>query len=318
MMRIRIQATLSGLVMLASLNTPAIAAPGQAFKPIVKPAAFMARVNKLGRAKPTQIPTLAGARNIGMAVAQGNAFKVASLKKHIRQLVAPEMLATHQKPGVASSQQPGNAFVLRDDDASILPVAFFTPSPAAVSIANQDLERYSIWHSAQAEVLIQDNSMRLSRGEVLLHVTKPMLVTVRGVDIQLKKGVIALVGCNEKFTRIANLTDEQRDSILVQLGDHSVTVYPGRECVVAPKDCLSEIRQSDRGGRRKQRTIKLNDCLSVHVAEVSIPSLIRGHDLLRRLYHSDEKTEHRVVEKLVRTAACLAHCNRSAEGYSWE
>jgi hypothetical protein len=289
-------------------------------------------ITRSSRIAPPAINQLVAARNVAIATGHGAQLKNVAVKKFVCGLSAPErpVLARHGH-GVVSmlgrlfgagikNGEPADAAVACAEQASVLAVMAPSAAPGSAGLSKMRSPRATVWQSDVATMSWDaEDALRLESGEVLVLSTDDLDVSAGEMKVHLKPGTAALFAQARGVTRVMNLIDRRHDAVRVRVCNRPVVLAPGWECCFAESEsAVNACRLGDGCGRRAHRLICDHGGTSyLGVCEVSVASVIKHHPIVRQIYHSDEKSERRLANDVLKMAACLAHSTRSYKPYVW-
>ena len=172
-------------------------------------------------------------------------------------------------------------------------------------VSQQDLP--NSWMSTHAE-LRQDGHFYLNSGSILIHASTPMVVETPEGSVFMKKDVVALISAQKDMTRVFNLKDKHRGSLIVVQKNRSVKLDQGREAALMSMDSrnISRVVLGDEIGHKNLFAQRVDDKHGIVIGEFSMADMLAYQPLLRMLRSSTNATDKDLVEDLIKTAAAKA------------
>ena len=124
------------------------------------------------------------------------------------------------------------------------------------------------------------------------------LITSHG-KVTLKPGAIVLFAENVSGTTIFDLSDNGRGSVKVEYQGHVFVLAPGQEIV------FGSIPLRDHLARREISRFAISS-QTISFADVSPVTLLSSNELLQIIRSSSTSEERAIVNKILKTAACLS------------
>lgn len=202
-----------------------------------------------------------------------------------------------------------------------VPVSFPTSTPN-VTTSGSDVQAMSIdtaslrYSDATAISTDSKGNVTLSKGDLLVETTKPMVVTAADTRIGLDRRVVALITNNKGIVKVKNLYENTSDAILVKAGGTSALLHAGQELVSAVNEDLSHAEmRADRVARRRVESVKTK---SGHVVfgDFSIASAIRHDRLLTNIFRSKHTNDQKMAARLMKMYAALITVTANKGAYT--
>ena len=247
-----------------------------------------------------------------------NGLKNKAVNKHVKGLVPKSTIAATEDDDVVSMDCPEPIKESLDmADTCMVPVAYQTQ--VGGSLIHQNQSNLESWASTKVEQT-EENKLIFDEGEAVLSADKPSEFQFDCALVHLQKGAIVLLRQSNGIKRVVNLHDKKRDSVVVETGDKKVFLRPGQECIIAcSESALKSFKRRDGSMRRFSKvTTCSGSCEVMGVCEISIPSLLKNHPIVKSIYTSSGKKEREISGKLLKMSVCLAHFSRSYLEYAQE
>lgn len=243
-------------------------------------------------------------------------LKNKAVNKHVKGLVPCSTIVSSKDTDTVSLNLAEPIKESMDmSDTSMIPVAFCSQSGS--SLLHQNQMKCQTWSSSQIEQL-EESKLSFQKGEAAVSADRPMQFQFAGTMVSLREGTIVLLRQGNGLKRVVNLYDKSRDAVSMETAGTKIFLRPGQECIVASsEDTLKNFRRRDGSIRRFSKLVTCPDSgETMGVCEISIPSLIKNHPIVKSIYLSNEKSEKQVSEKLLKMSVCLAHFSRSFAEYT--
>lgn len=295
----------------AFLNCPAAA---QSIKTITPPTYARFRT-----VNPSFIPNLAAIRQINIRTNHGAGLKNRLVKKHIKRMRCPK------------TTEPQYLRIDEGDDNSLascyLPISFTSNSDSSYKggpIAAIETKTAKAW--ARTFVAVTEHPEEKTNDTIFFAKDNQALVfskldhefQIDGCKIAVKKGSLILLNKNSNGFALINLKDEHRDAVRIFLpSSKSISVKPGTEAGFESFGIMQKPKTDGFGRRNKVNHCSCGEC-KLNVCEVSIHSVLLNNRLTNSLYHSADKHERKLGTETLKTAAALAHMNKSELEYNWK
>ncbi len=191
---------------------------------------------------------------------------------------------------------------------------------ATPNILRTRMDNYLGWHLDDTSFSRDHNGrfcLGTNKGEALISAEEHTSIQLGLVHIEVSPGSVVLVCHTNGFSQIINLYDTKRDAVRLKVGPNQMHLRPGHECIVAESEsALVDCKKRDGSLRRFSNLAVLPGSNAlVGVCEISIPSLLKCHPILSKLFKSKEKDERRLADKLLKMSVCLAFMGVSFEPY---
>lgn len=329
----RCPSTPTGIFLAICALTAALALPVSAQTASMRPLKVDIRpVTKFANTRPNFIPNLAAIRHRGICANQAAMLKNAGMKQFIAGLAAPpgSMVAGTSKPNLracADGEQDWVPIQLSAGDAlsadDLEPVSFLAPNaqPAGLTMRKVAHDAGAFWHHADTAIEWADGANgTLCEGVAVVAPSRPVDFTVGQVQVSLRPGAAVLLKAGPEATRIVNLMDRHRNDVVVRFCERQkLALRPGYECLVGTSEqAVKGCQRWEKCGRRFHRiACHKKKGLVIAVSEVSIPSLLKNHSLVRQIYTSADDCDRKLAGRLLKMSACLAVTTKSRSAYNF-
>jgi hypothetical protein len=142
-------------------------------------------------------------------------------------------------------------------------------------------------------------------GEALIYAAAFTRIQCGSQTVNLKPGTIAWLSRQGNSTRICSLAAQTPNAIEAVLKNKSIQASYGEELILGDQDVYTRMI-GDNLGHRNIRVIALSENISVAKSEVSTTSVFNSSDLLQDIYISQDKQDKAMLNKIVKTAACIS------------
>lgn len=205
--------------------------------------------------------------------------------------------------------------------SELKPISYLPPANSAGSLVGvQEIETASASLKFGSTAVVKKNAednFTLSSGDLLITVTKPIVVNCDGYKITLEPGTIAMFSKTSKSLKVHDLWETKSASIDAFVGKRRVDISAGQELIVSASN--TQVTQEMRLDQIARRRISIYDISKSDAAsrsEISIVSLVQSNPLLWQLFHSKRPADKALSEKLIKMAACLTQATTNHGPYS--
>lgn len=201
----------------------------------------------------------------------------------------------------------------RDESASI---THSTYPVSNVFIAGLNGARVLTAHSAvKSARTITKTSVTFRSGELFMNPLMDVTIKTAFGDVHAKKGSLVSVVMDGDALRVSACSGP--GDVTLVAGGKAIAIAPGQELMISDRELSKEkLLRADGVGRRSCRTFAITMDLFAGVSDVSIVSMIANHEELQALLHPTTNTEHRIAERLLKTAAVVEQVTRAKGPYS--
>lgn len=256
--------------------------------------------------KPGFINNLAAARMVAITNGQG---------AHARSGPMRKMLATMTGPKKTQIATTADA-ISEAEEFGILPVAYIVPTAPRMVTVNYDDADVRYVHEPQISRNQATSALDVSTGEFILNAKRDMQLDLPGATVRLKEGTVVKVACSEEGGRIINALDKKRDAVVIHVCKKTFTLAPGQECRFSLSSDFVKQVPHDGCGRRADKD---NSCCtwSIRTSEVGVAALLKHDAIGRQIYLSNEPSDVKVKNGMLRMAASLANWYKVKSPFSW-
>ena len=196
------------------------------------------------------------------------------------------------------------------DESTFKPISYMQPgSPAGAFVGLRKLSypTATVRHSGKTQVLLErPGVVALKDGETLIDTQRPTAIKAGSHSIYIAGGTIALVGKTSNLLAIRNLCERMSRSIRLDFEGRSLKIAAGEEIIVGPSgNTLVKTFKNDLFSRRRISRFDIGGGNSVVKSDISLVSLMQRHEVMSRLVHSSNPSDHALAEKVIKMAACI-------------
>ena len=155
----------------------------------------------------------------------------------------------------------------------------------------------------------------LKDGCTLINAQGDLLLHAGNATVFIKKGATAMAHNDGRVTRVANLSDKQRQSVRVAFGNHLVDIDPGFELVIVPttgEDLKTVVMQESIGWRDLRQAREGG--FDVFVFRVNSADMMKTCKIYKQLSESPLKVDQDLRDEIVKTAAALEEMFNKRKG----
>ncbi len=160
-----------------------------------------------------------------------------------------------------------------------------------------------VYASPKAQLTHSTDGLSLQKGELFINASARIRVRTSSAEIHALKGALASVRVLDGITYIRACGASGTVSAIV--AGQPIALGSGEEMVISnhkPDD--SEIRPSDGLGRRNTHTIAYGSKY-VTISDFSIISMVSNHETLFAFHNSENSSEKKLLDRLLKTAATV-------------
>jgi hypothetical protein len=269
-------------------------------------------IAKIGAVKPGAWVYIAPARQIAIANTTGARLKAGAFNAFLKTLTSTELMM---------AKRANDEVSISIDQQEIIPVAFLHSQVTNIQpVLREPLDQFLHWH-CNDPVLTKtgENSASVGEGESVIFTRGDTVLDADNLTIAIKAGTASLISASNGVTRVVNLSDHAKNSVVVFTPKHKLALHAGQECIIAPNDeMLQKACHRDGCGRRFQQVARTEDGFVLRTCQISVASFLKTHNLLRQVYLSKDKEDARLAGQLLKTAICLAHCSAGKQAYTYK
>ncbi len=185
------------------------------------------------------------------------------------------------------------------------------PRPSSVAVELLPIAMTSItlpdsWPSSRAVLTdAADGHYNLRSGSILIHATKAMTIDTPHGSIFLEEGPVVLISSQEKMTRVFNLHDQKKGSVTLLDQEKTMKLEIGHEAALMDGNQvdISRVILDDNIGHKDLKAIRVDEAHGMVTGEFSMGDMVVYQPLLQQLRKSKSKSDHDLVEKLIKSAA---------------
>jgi hypothetical protein len=239
--------------------------------------------------------------------------------------VSPDSLIDASRPGANASLQAtltrqlmsdGQLFDTTTDaeGASAVINAIVSPVDRETTKKKLDSENSSVLKGA----ISKPEKRVLERGALLLSPTQKTVVETPFGTVGVGAKSLVLLIAFAKGLAVYDLHDSHKNAVMVNCGNHSVSLSPGRTAVVAGDgvESFEEINPVQWAGYRKMSTLAMGSGSKLYQSEFDIMSVLRGLSPASML-NSDNQALRRATQSVLKNAALLMQLSNSREQYTY-
>lgn len=147
----------------------------------------------------------------------------------------------------------------------------------------------------------------LDSGHVLVRPQKRTTVETDEGKIEVGADAIAAILKTADGVTVLDLYDEHKGDVKVYTGDEIISMAPGMQVTLTrhPTKDLKEVHPARFIGHRNLRQMRAADGTRVFMADFSMFAAVARMKRIRDLAHSKKKSERRLFEKILKTAASI-------------
>lgn len=255
---------------------------------------------------PGQAGTSPGQAKITPGQSNGTASPLGQIFIHPGQEVRPSNLPT--PPGqelTPPGQQKKLAFLDESEghsEAVVVPVAFISGASRIGGCERWETECATLWCEGNPALIRSQNAdFVLRRGKLVLSCRKNMLIGLpHGGTVSAKEGTVCLIEVDDGQVAVRVLDEAHRSPARLRLCGQNVEMSAGTELSY----CAEHGQISDQLPKRAIKIAQLGK-LQVRTAEISLPALLATEKILSALRNSKSPHETAVMNRLLKTAACI-------------
>jgi hypothetical protein len=268
--------------------------------------AIQARLTRTANTKPGFINNLAAARSAAITTGQAAQFKNAPMRKFLSSLTGDKRGHTET---IATADEAAEEF-------GIQPVSYLVPS-AMAQMKFVALEGAGVRYVREPQIEQVGSNINIAAGDLFLTANRPLTIDLPYGRVMLKKDTTVNVQVDRQGGRVINVSDHQRDSVVLKVCRRTIALMPGKECTFSKSPDYVGAKHHDGCGRR---AIKVDRCCtySFKTNEVSIAALLKHHPIGYQLYRSTNESDLKLRGEMLKTAAALAFWTKSKTPYIWE
>ncbi len=186
----------------------------------------------------------------------------------------------------------------------------FQAFPAEKVIGSPCLTRVNADNRTTADVRIAvagANRYSLARGSVLVYSDCPVVYDTPNTSLSVARHSAVILSVEPGFTRILDLTDAGRNSVVAFAGHKAMRLDPGNEMTICKSARLQTpaLVLEDGLARRRMRISTLCDGQHVVLNDFSITDALSRQILLRRLRCSTRPEDVRLTAAILKMAASI-------------
>lgn len=154
----------------------------------------------------------------------------------------------------------------------------------------------------------KESFFNLNQGNVLFMPNKDIVVGTTEGRVFIPAGSMAFIMQSGNEVAIFDLHQRGKNGIQVVAGDKLITMDPGRMVLLSNQKASSLDQLGHEAltvAYRQPQAEKINDNLTAHGADFSLPSAFHNVQPLQRLLNSERPEERRIVQKLLMNAVLL-------------
>jgi hypothetical protein len=161
------------------------------------------------------------------------------------------------------------------------------------------------------------SKLALNSGNALVHPSTNTTVQTPFGNIFIAAGSVVLIMTGSKSISIFNLHDEHQDAVTINVGEHKLSLAPGKQSTIAPQsvDSFNMINPAESFGYRSLTKAKLDGALQVFTSEFSLPVTLLTVKPLRQLMLSSNQSARRLASRILKTTAIVQHMHSGVAGY---
>ena len=165
-----------------------------------------------------------------------------------------------------------------------------------------------IKHLGNAKVTgLKDQSIKLSRGQILLKTQKDTKVKIGGHLLEIASGAVVGITNIDGVLKIHNVIDNGHGDVVLNVGGKQrISLAPGQELIVSKGRYAGyKSMQEDKLSRRAVKTYTIEGEYVVTKADFSHLSYLKNYPLMRQLLVSKEAADKELVNNIVKMAASV-------------
>lgn len=152
----------------------------------------------------------------------------------------------------------------------------------------------------------EDGRILVEAGETIVAPKDLAIVVAGDVTVIVEPSTIISVSRNDNCIKIHNLYEKGNHAVTAITAGKSISVGMGRELILSTSERASKVEtNNDKFARRRIKDLGFVGNLHATSCEISLISLLEKHVALNALTHSHDIQDKSIVDKLVKTAACL-------------
>jgi hypothetical protein len=192
-----------------------------------------------------------------------------------------------------------------------------TEATPETSLSKLDIAGGSIHYSDDAKFLSDSNTLKVSKGQILIAATKRTTITTAQTIVHLHAGDMAVINCSAHATNVTPLWQQQPILITVNTGKETIRSLEGEEVSICDNQtALQELQSKDPVARRCIKVRSIADGPCIMTSEVSCLSIIRQSPVLMALLKSKESTDVSLRQKMEKMAVVLSIVTASHGSYA--
>ncbi len=154
----------------------------------------------------------------------------------------------------------------------------------------------------------EDHKLYLSSGHLLARAKSQTVIVCGGHDIELARGAIVWVGYTEDGIAVRSLFELRGGSVTLRSSMVHARIGAGEELFIGARSDsdLGALYAGRNVGHRRSQTRRLSDGRCVVLSEFSPLAIISNYSLASLLGESQEKSDRRALQAILKMAACLS------------
>jgi hypothetical protein len=156
--------------------------------------------------------------------------------------------------------------------------------------------------------------VNLRSGNVVMAPSIPTTVKTSLGDVSIAANSLVLIMSYQGAVCIYNLDDNHTDSVVVNVGGHTLTLSPGRQAVVTTNNAqeFELVNPAESFAYRNMKSTELGGGIKVFTSEFWVPAAVHNVGSLKHLVKSTQPQAAKIYGHLMKTAAILTQTRGTA------